>query len=136
MKMVKMGFGLLGLSLLLSACQSPSSNTVKQTHYFQLNQKCPTLLNVKVGETIVFKASENLSTGYSWHIVNPLRLFSMEEGHLAKEVPEGFVGAPGEKTYRFTAIKPGQELIEVHYIRPWETDKHPAEQWQCRVQIV
>lgn len=131
---------LAGLGLSLTACQSPTSQVKGETHHYTVGKECPALLVMKVGETLVFNAPENPSTGFQWQLMQPLKLFKIEESYLASETEEGVVGAGGEKAFRFTAEKPGQELIELSYVRPWEAQKQltqPSanEMWQCRVRI-
>lgn len=127
--------GTLFLSLGLAACQSSTTNVPEKTHHYSLKQKCPTLLVMEVGESLEFNVPENPTTGYQWQLVQPLKLFKTEETYLQKESEEGAVGVGGDKTFRFTALKPGQELIELVYIRSWETNKQPDQQWQCRIRI-
>ncbi|WP_445114876.1 protease inhibitor I42 family protein [Acinetobacter sp. WZC-1] len=119
----------------LSACQSSSPTLDGRTHEYALTQKCPTLLEMKVGENLVFNAPENPSTGYQWQLVQPLKLFKTEETYLQNEAEEAVVGAGGEKTFRFHAETAGQELIELVYVRAWESSKQPEQQWQCRVRV-
>ena len=131
---------LASLGLGLSACQSPTSQVPGQTHHYTFENECPALLVMKVGETLVFNAPENPSTGFQWQLMQPIKLFKIEESYLASETEEGVVGAGGEKAFRFTAEKPGQELIELSYVRPWEVQKQITQPsthqtWQCRVRI-
>lgn len=123
------------LSLGLTACQSSSTNALEQTHHYSLNQKCPTLLVMKVGEVLQFNVPENPTTGYQWTLLQPLKLFKTEETYQQKEAEEGMVGVGGEKTFRFVAQQPGQELIELVHVRSWETHKQPEQQWQCRIRV-
>lgn len=123
------------LALGLSACQSSSTNVPEKTHHYTLKQKCPTLLVMDVGETLQFNVPENPTTGYQWQLLQPLKLFKAEETYQQQEAQQGMVGVGGEKTFRFVALKPGQELIELVQIRSWETNKQPEQQWQCRIRI-
>lgn len=135
---IKPKFALLMLlmtSVGLVACQSPSSSVKLETHHFSLGQKCPSLLDMKVGETLNFQAPENPSTGYQWKLLQPLKLFKTEELYQQKEAEEGAVGVGGEKNFHFKAEKPGQELIELVHVRSWESSQQPEQQWQCRVRI-
>lgn len=127
--------GTVLLALGLSACQSSSTNVPEKTHHYTLKQKCPTLLVMDVGETLQFNVPENPTTGYQWQLLQPLKLFKAEETYQQQEAQEGMVGVGGEKTFRFVAQKPGQELIELVHIRSWETNKQPEQQWQCRIRI-
>lgn len=123
------------LSLGLVACQSPSTQVQPKIHHYTLNQKCPSLLDLKVGEILHFQASENPSTGYQWKLVQPLKLFKTEESFQQQETEEGMLGAGGEKSYHFQALKPGQEMIELIHVRAWETSQLPEQQWQCRIRV-
>lgn len=122
-------------ALALTGCQSSTPQGEGQMHHYTLAQKCPSLMVMKVGETLVFNAPENPSTGFQWQLLQPLKLFKVEESYLAGEVEEGMLGVGGEKSFRFHAEKPGQELIELVHVRAWETTQQPEQQWQCRVRI-
>lgn len=90
---------------------------------------------MRVGETLYFNALENPTTGYQWKLLQPLKLFKTQESFQPKENDDGIVGVGGEKNYYFEALKPGQELIELVYVRPWESSQQAEQQWQCRVRI-
>lgn len=102
------GFTLLVCSLGLVACQSSSPTVEGKTHEYTLKQKCPTLMDMKVGEVLVFNAPENPSTGYQWQLLQPLKIFKTEETYLQNDNEEGAVGVGGTKTFRFKAEKPVQ----------------------------
>lgn len=121
--------------IILIGCQSSTPQSERTVHHYTVNKKCPALMVMKVGETLEFNASENPTTGYQWSLVQPLTLFKVEEHYLPTEADEGMVGVGGEKSFRFTAEKPGQELIELHYVRSWETNKQSHQQWQCRIRV-
>lgn len=123
------------LVLGITACQSSTPNAVEKVHHYTLNQKCPTLMVMKVGEILQFNVPENPSTGYTWQLVQPLKLFKTQETFLQADTDKPVVGVGGEKSFSFRAEKPGQELIELVHIRSWETDKQPTEQWQCRIRV-
>lgn len=132
--------GLLCLSVLLcglglSACQSSSPTVDGKTHEYTLKQKCPTLMDMNVGEVLQFNVPENPSTGYQWQLLQPLKNFKTEETYLQNDSEEGAVGVGGTKTFRFTALKPGQDYIELVHIRSWESSKQPNQQWQCRIRV-
>lgn len=126
---------LLMTGVSLMACQGPVSKIQTQTHHYTVKQKCPALKDLKVGEVLVFTAAENPSTGYQWQLLQPLKMFNTEESYLAGESEEPVLGMGGEKSFRFTALKPGQELIELAYVRSWESQKQSEIHWQCRVRI-
>jgi len=130
-----MCFGVIAFSLGVSACQSPNAPLNNKTHEYTIKQKCPTLMDMKVGETLVFNVSENPSTGYQWQLLQPLKIFKSEENYLQDEAEEGAVGVGGTKMFRFTALKPGQDYIELVHVRSWESSKQPNQRWQCRIRV-
>ena len=134
-KIIATTISILITSLGLVACQSPSTTVKLETHHYSLNQKCPTLLDMKIGETLHFHAPENPTTGSQWKLLQPLKLLKTEGIFQQKEVEEGMVGVGGEKNFHFKAEKVGQELIELVHIRSWESSQQPEQQWQCRVRI-
>lgn len=133
----KKALALVTVGASLMACQGPVSKIQAQVHHYTPKQTCPTLKDLKVGEVLVFTAPENPSTGYQWQLLQPLKLFKIEESYLAEESddPVPVVGMGGEKSFRFTAVKPGQALIELAYVRPWESNKQSEIQWHCRIRV-
>ena len=119
----------------LSACQSSSPTIDGKTHEYSVQQKCPTLMDMKVGDVLVFNAPENPTTGYQWQLVQPLKIFKTEETYTQNEAGQGAVGVGGTKTFHFTAEKPGQDFIELVHIRSWESSKQPDQQWRCRIRV-
>ena len=86
---------------------------------------------LKVGDMIMIKASENPSTGFSWYHDDPHaapealktkyedKIFKIiEEDHIAANVPAGFCGAPGMKEVLIEAVKPGSDKFQMIYVRP------------------
>lgn len=127
-------FGLVFLSLGMSACHAPSSAVIK-THEYTIEQKCPTLKNMKVGEVLVFNVPENPSTGYQWQLLQPLKIFKTEETYLQSDADKKAVGVAGTKTFRFTAEQPGQDYIELVHVRAWESSQQADQKWQCRIRV-
>ncbi len=126
---------MLMLSVGLSACYSPSPTAVAKTHVYTLQQKCPTLMEMKVGDILLFKAPENPSTGYQWQLTQPLKNFKTEEFFVEKDAADGAVGVGGVRTFQFTAQQPGQDLIALQHVRSWESPKQPDLEWQCRIRV-
>lgn len=118
-----------------AGCQKPTSHSNTVVHHYSFKQKCPTLLVIKVGESLRFRAIENTATGYHWVLSHPLNLFSIEQSFILAEKDQEIVGQEGEKTFYFKAEKPGQELIEVVHQRAWEATGPPIQRWQCRIRV-
>lgn len=126
------------LTLGISACQSSSPTVDGQTHEYTLKQKCPALLELDRGESIVLNLPENPSTGYQWQLMKPVNLFKVEEVYVETEAKDHHVGVAGVKTFTFTAEQAGQDEINLVYVRPWELKDQsilPEEQWLCRVRV-
>ena len=138
MKTLLAGCCVWTLALGLSACQSSGATVDGKTHEYTLKQKCPALLELDRGESIVLHVSENPSTGYQWQLAKPISLFKTEETYLAGEAKAEMVGVSGVKTYKFTAEQAGQDEIHLIHVRPWQVDNPSSpsvEQWRCRVRI-
>lgn len=128
--------GALLATLTLTACHGTSPTVDGKTHVFTLKQKCPNLLQMKVGQSLMFHAPENSSTGYQWQITPALQHFTVEQSEQKlKQEQYKTLGQPTEKIFQFNAIEPGEELIALRYVRLWQSDKKPADQWFCRVRI-
>ncbi|SPL69749.1 protease inhibitor I42 family protein [Acinetobacter stercoris] len=120
-----------------AGCHNSSSTSLLKSHEFNLKRKCPNTLVMKVGENIIFKAPENPSTGYQWQLMQPVKLFKSEETYNTQitDADEQIVGAGGERVFRFTALKPGYEVIDLAYVRAWEKSNRPEQRWQCHIRI-
>ncbi|SDB99124.1 protease inhibitor I42 family protein [Acinetobacter boissieri] len=128
--------GVVCVALAVVACHGTSPTVDGKTHVFTLKQKCPALLQMKVGQSLMFHAPENISTGYKWQIVQPLRYFSVDQSEqkTKSEQPE-MLGQPTEKIFQFSALQAGEEEISLRYVRPWEANDPNAERWACRIRI-
>lgn len=123
------------LTIGLSGCYNSSPTADGKTHVFTLKQKCPALLDMQVGQSLMFHAPENVSTGYEWQIVKPLTLFSVDQSKQSPKNDKQIVGQETEKIYQFYAQSAGEEEISLAYVRPWEKTAPPAVQWSCRIRV-
>lgn len=126
------------LSLGLVGCQSMSLSsgaTAKSDYVYDLNRQCPTVLDMKVGQTLQFKVDENITTGYAWQLLHPLKNIKVEESYIIQKHEPMLVGAGGEKVYRFTATQQGEDFIQLIHVRGWENVQDPTVHWQCKIRI-
>ena len=96
------------------------------------------MLEMTVGATIEVQLKGNPTTGYQWRAAKL-------EGDAVKQVGEtkyqtrphqpGMVGVGGTFTFRFEAVKPGTAALALHYLRPWEKGKPPAESFAIKVRV-
>ena len=134
MKVKTLGLALI-LALGLSGCASMSSTVDGKTHVFTSQQSCPALLEMDRGQTLEVILDENPSTGYVWALTENPKLFKAEEIYQTtpqkSDVP--MVGVGGKKTYRFTAMQAGDEVLHLRHARAWE--KISIDEWKCRVRV-
>lgn len=109
------------------------------THLLNSDQACPVNLTLKVGETLQFNAPENPSTGYMWALQAPLSLFKTTSHTVkdqTKQPSAPMVGVGQTRQFEFTALRAGQENIQLNYLRAWEKNVKPVKAWQCQVTVV
>lgn len=130
---------LIGVLTLIN-CYSGNPSMDSKTHVFTVKQKCPTLFEMKIGQSLMFHAAENTSTGYSWVVDKPLTLFQIEQyeqkpKHLA-QTQQSILGRSTEKIYQFKALQAGEEVIELFYVRAWEKNSKPMGSWFCHIKVI
>ncbi len=84
-------------------------------------------LDVAVNEEFHFTLASNATTGYHWELAGPLedavvRLVASE--YIAPKT--NLVGAGGHEIWIFRAVSPGQTVVRLKYLRPWEKDVPPV----------
>lgn len=90
--------------------------------------------DVRVGERIAVQLPENPSTGFSWAIdESNRRLLALDGSDYAQPEISGFIGAKGQRTFRFTARQPGTMTLQLKYWRVWEGDSSVKE--RCTVTL-
>ncbi|WP_257223898.1 protease inhibitor I42 family protein [Acinetobacter sp. YH1901134] len=134
---------MLASGLALGGCTSMSSTVDGKTHVFTEQQSCPTLLEMDRGQTLEVLLNENPSTGYVWSLAEQPKLFKVEEVFQSAQQQQQqqaaaadatpVLGAGGQKTYRFTALTAGEELLHLKHARAWE--KTAMAEWTCRVRV-
>lgn len=92
---------------------------------------------LRVGERLEVRLPENPTTGFSWAVdENNRRLLTLEDTAYAPPDEAGFVGARGQRTFRFTARQPGEVALKLKYWRVWEGDGSVAERFAVTVRII
>lgn len=83
-------------------------------------------IQVKVGQTFGIDLEANLSTGYSWYLVNMdtgiLEQVGEPEFNQNPPPKEGWTGAPGRLKFSFKVIGKGTSDIRLDYSRSWEKE--------------
>ena len=127
------------LSAGLSACQNtqPANKPTMPNHTSHAIDTS-TQRHVKVGETFTLQLRSNPTTGYSWQLVEPLdkrHLEKVSNDYQADANPERMVGVGGTENWTFKAIQSGKAIIQMRYVRPWETQGTAAEVTQYQIEI-
>jgi predicted secreted protein len=78
---------------------------------------------VNLGDLIVIHLKENLTTGYTWELmeIDPAILEFLESNYSPD--PGRLMGTGGTRTFRFQAKSLGSQQIHLRYRRYWEEAK-------------
>lgn len=93
-------------------------------------------IDVAVGQEFTVTLASNATTGYHWELSAPLdeavvRLI----GSDYRAADTKLLGAPGKEVWTFQAVGPGQTVITLKYVRPWEKNVAPIETASYRVTV-
>ena len=102
-------------------------------HEFNLDEKDSLArtapVRVEVNDTIRLTLSENPSTGFTWHYQTPKGYGVANNSvvevdidtHRAARQENGIqtVGQAGTRIIQLRAVKPGNETLDLVYVRPW-----------------
>jgi inhibitor of cysteine peptidase len=92
---------------------------------------------LRVGERLEVRLPENPATGFSWAVdENDRRLLALEDTAYTPPDEAGFIGARGQRTFRFTARQPGDVALKLKYWRVWEGDGSVTERFAVTLKIV
>ena len=91
---------------------------------------------LKPGQQFSLTLESNPTTGYQWRLAKPIA------GSCVALVTNQFVrpsskltGAPGRETWKFKALQPGETVIALEYVRPWEKGGEPAQKTKVVVRV-
>ena len=85
------------------------------------------MITTKVGEEFNITLDANPTTGYQWQLSDNftegiVKLVKSE--YVAPETE--MVGAGGKEVGTFKGVRPGETIIDLEYVRPWETGIEPV----------
>jgi inhibitor of cysteine peptidase len=93
-------------------------------------------ITIQSGDVVTVSLVSNPTTGYSWQVMETGNTILVQDGHPEyKEAPgsESLVGAGGTEVFRFKAVETGTTMLELGYLRSWESVP-PIETF--RIQVV
>jgi inhibitor of cysteine peptidase len=78
------------------------------------------------GDTLEVSLPATSAPGYTWQAVPIADPLAKPVGDMKFKTDHAISGAPGNQIFRFLLDASGTGTIEMHYLRPWETDTPPA----------
>ncbi|MCR5225574.1 MAG: protease inhibitor I42 family protein [Alphaproteobacteria bacterium] len=116
------------LALMLFVMQTVQCTTVEITETQQN-------VTVKLGDVVIIKLEENLTTGYSWQMDIPeTDIVKVQENKYIASNTD-LVGAGGVHKWNLKATTPGTVKITAAYRRPWEKNTPPARRFVCKITV-
>jgi inhibitor of cysteine peptidase len=93
-------------------------------------------ITLDVGSQLIITLPGNPSTGYNWEVktIDTAILGQVGEPQFVSE-NTNLVGAGGQLSLTFEALKAGSTTIELVYHRPWETDVAPLQTFTIQVTV-
>lgn len=104
-------------------------------------------VHLKVGETLIVRLRSNPSTGYLWYVtakstplVKLVRQMEIDNTGPAVRPETGApalprLGRPVVQVFEFVAVRAGQGVLRLHYVRSWEKPASNEERFELRVAI-
>jgi predicted secreted protein len=94
-------------------------------------------LSARTNEQFYITLSSNPTTGYEWQIAsishpNVVGFVSSEYIPPRSEL----LGAGGKQVLTFNALQEGNAIVELQYVRPWETGVPPVSIYVAEVMVV
>lgn len=86
------------------------------------------IIETKNGDNFSVILETNPTTGYKWELdFDPIYIQLVDRKYTPRS-QEPIVGAGGDETFNFLALKPGETEITFSYLRPWEREKPNIEE--------
>lgn len=108
-------------------------------------QEKDSTLTIKSGEIFHVILEGNITTGYTWEVQDLEENLLLQQGDMEYGQPESsadskgeepLAGAPGEFSFSFKALRPGDTVLRLIYHRTFEPDVPPLDEFSITVHIV
>jgi predicted secreted protein len=86
---------------------------------------------VSVGERFSFALPANPTTGFDWQVDFPPELIRLESREHTRS--SDLIGAGGTTTITLSALRAGEAVVRLRYLRAWEG--RPVEERSVRVRV-
>ena len=109
-------------------------------HYELTEKDSGRTLHLDKGDTLTIQLVSNPTTGFQWKIDAPSydkEVMSIrDDAFIPPNTPNTdapVCGAPGKHRFSFQVEKPGRTGLHLVYVRPWEKDRKPVQEFDLVV---
>lgn len=94
-------------------------------------------VETRTGSRFVIVLDSNPTTGYGWQLGKSFDKTALEVTEIRYEPSSDkrLVGAGGKQTWMFRALRAGNAVIDLEYLRPWEKDVPPVKKVRFAVTV-
>lgn len=93
-------------------------------------------VDVRSGDVIVIRMTENLTTGYGWEIESGEgTVVTLAESNYV-EVAGKDMGCGGMRVLRFVALAQGNQEVRLQLRRPWDPPNKSIEQFGITIRVL
>ncbi|WP_414563298.1 MULTISPECIES: protease inhibitor I42 family protein [unclassified Anabaena] len=93
-------------------------------------------ITLEKGNTLIIQLLSNPGIGYGWQIIkNDADKLQPVGDSVLEPLEEEAPGATENQVFRFLAQDTGFTSVELHYLRPWESNIPPLKTYRLNVQI-
>lgn len=92
-------------------------------------------VQLKVGDVVELHLQSNPSTGFAWYVHPQSTHLLKIIGQSQTESTEPGVGRPVIQIFKFQAVKTGDGVLLLHYVRSWEKPSADEQQFDLHVSI-
>jgi predicted secreted protein len=86
-------------------------------------------------QNLSIRLPENPTTGYSWNASVTSGLLITDTAYTPDAQPVGMTGVGGTRNWTVKGVGAGTQRFSAVYVRPWETNQTPADQFNLTVQV-
>ena len=105
------------------------------SHYDLTEKDSGRTLHLDKGDTFTVRLVSNPTTGYLWKLGTPPydESVMIMRGDRYIQPDEQLCGAPGKRSLTFLAEGSGRTGLRLIYVRPWEKNQPPAQEFNLMV---
>jgi len=86
-------------------------------------------------QNLSIRLPENPTTGFSWNASVTSGLLITDTAYTPDAQPVGMTGVGGTRNWTVRGTGAGTQRFSAVYVRPWETNQTPADQFNLTVQV-